>query len=347
VSWGADRVDVFAIFKDRALWHRWWDGQVWNDWESLGGQYTGEPAVASWGPDRIDVFVVNAADRKLHHYYFAGDTWSLPQPLDQEPVAESATVISTAPNRLEVFAPGANRNLRRRVWDGQSWQLGSVGASVRVPSRYRISVDYVKVNTTRALNADTDAAAITLAVGNWPSRTNTQWIGKIGGITNPKTAQTNLLDLEPITVDLAEAVSIAYLVVNNGHADQAKILAALASAGDSLNLASVSSTAEDIAKSIVNFVSVKITDALSIPVVGSVTDKIESWLMGKLTDAIFESCDGIVATELRAMMGRDLFLLTDSGNKTVTITTKHKGTDSPTACGAKSSYDVTWSIKPL
>jgi hypothetical protein len=106
---------------------------------------------------------------------------------------------------------------------------------------------------------------------------------------------------------------------------------------------------EDIARGIVEIVSIKILAAitLSVPVVGSILGKIESWLLDKLTDAAFESCDGVVAVELRAMMGRDLFILTDNGRKTVKVTTRHRGTSSPSACGSKSDYDVTWTIKPL
>jgi hypothetical protein len=137
--------------------------------------------------------------------------------------------------------------------------------------------------------------------------------------------------------------------VNNGHAPQDKILAALANAGNSLSLAGSSSMQEDIAKGVVQFISVRILDAiaLSIPVVGSILGVIESWIMGKLIEAAFESCDGVVAVEMRAMMGRDLFILTDNGRKTVKVTTPHKGTDSPTVCGARSDYEVKWTIKPL
>jgi hypothetical protein len=354
VSWGSDRIDVFAIFRDGALWHRWWDGQIWNEWESLGGNYAGEPAVASWGVGRLDVFVMGALDRKLHHHWFSGDTWSLPETMDLRtlaPMAESATVISAAPNRLELFVPIDDnlRQIRRGVWNGETWEFGSTGAAFKMPCRYRFSVDHIRVHTTRARNNDTDAAMAAVAAGNVKTRINTQWIGKIGGIESPKESQTNLLDFEPVTVDLAEPMSFSYLVVNNGHAPKDKILAALASAGDSLSLAGSSSMEEDIAKGVAQFVTIRIQAALtiSIPVVGSIVGKIESWLLGKLTDAIFESCDGIVAVEMRAMLGRDLFMMTDNGRNTIQVTTRHPGTDSPFLCGAKSVYDVTWRIKPL
>jgi hypothetical protein len=347
VSWAADRVDIFAVFHDQALWHRWWDGELWNDWESLGGRYTGEPAAATWEPGRLDVFVVGADDHLLYQHWFSNQTWSDPRAIDDQEVVGSATVVSSAPNRLEVFTPGVG-DLRRRIWDGSSWENHSGGAAVRVPSRYRFSVDLVRARTIRALNSDTDAAATSLAVGNMPIQTRTQWIGTIGGFLHPGESQTNLLEFNAVTVDLAEAVSFNYLVVNNGHAPQAKILAALASAADSLSLASVSSTTEDIAKAVVKFALVKLTEALSIPVVGSVLKPIESWLLDKLSEAIFESCDGVVAAEAPVvMMGRDLFIATNNGKNALTGTTTHKGTPSPTTCGGESSYEVTWTVKPL
>jgi hypothetical protein len=212
-----------------------------------------------------------------------------------------------------------------------------------------MSVDGVKVNTTRALNSDTDAAMVTVKAGNVASQTRTQWIGSIGGLTEPKSQQTNRLEIEPITVDLAEPMSFSYLVVNNGHADRDKIMAALAAAGDSLNLAGSSSMQEDIGKGIVNFVSVKLAAAISVavPVVGPILGVAEGWLMDKLSSAAFASCDGLVAAEMRAMMGRDLFIQTGNGTHPLHVVTRHPGTDSPASCGANSSYDVTWTITPL
>lgn len=34
-SWSADRIDVFAPGRDGRVWHRWWDGSRWVDWEQL------------------------------------------------------------------------------------------------------------------------------------------------------------------------------------------------------------------------------------------------------------------------------------------------------------------------
>jgi hypothetical protein len=351
VSWGPDRIDIFAIFKDGALWHRWWDGQLWNEWESLGGSYTGEPAAAASAPGRLDVFVVGAEDRALYHYGFSSDTWSIPEKLNiasLQKLAESPTVISAAPNRLELFVPTDDNQIRIGKWDGQAWNFGSAGASFRAPSRYRMSVDLVRAKTTRALSADTDAAMVSVGAGNAPAQIKTQWIGDLGG-GGSNNSQTNLLRVEPVTVDLAEPMSFSYLVVNNGHAAQDQILAALAVAGNSLSLAGSAPLQEKLARGIIGFVSEKMEAAIAaaVPFIGSVVGKIASFVVGYLTDTVFESCDGVVAVELRAMMGRDLFILTNNGRKTVNVTTQHSGTDSADFCGNNSDYEVTWTIEPL
>jgi hypothetical protein len=38
VSWGSNRIDCFVRGTDNAMHHRWWDGQRWGAWESLGGE---------------------------------------------------------------------------------------------------------------------------------------------------------------------------------------------------------------------------------------------------------------------------------------------------------------------
>ncbi len=352
VSWGPDRIDIFALFKDGALWHRWWDGQFWNDWESLGGNYVGEPAVATWAPGRLDVFVIDATDRELRHHVFSSDHWDDPVklsiPYSETTVGESPTVFSAAPNRLELFVPMGGHGIRHGKWDGQAWDFVAAG-DFNAPQRYRISVDDVRAVTTRARFDDTDGAMASVAVGNTAAQIKTQWIGDIGGgVGGPDSSLTNLLEFDPVTVDLAEPMSFSYLVVNNGHADQAKIMAALATAGNSLSLAGSTSMQEDIAKRVVKFIAVRIIGLVTIdvPVIGSALSILESWLMDKLTEAVFASCDGIVAVEMRAMMGRDLYKLTGNGSNPVVVTTTHHGTDSATGCFGNSEYQVTYTISP-
>ena len=37
-SWAANEMQVFCIFPDGALWNRYWDGEAWHPWETLGGE---------------------------------------------------------------------------------------------------------------------------------------------------------------------------------------------------------------------------------------------------------------------------------------------------------------------
>ena len=64
VTWAVDRMEVFAIFPDGALWDRYWDGTAWHPWESLGGSLDPArvPAAASWG--RIASSSSHAAGRR-------------------------------------------------------------------------------------------------------------------------------------------------------------------------------------------------------------------------------------------------------------------------------------------
>ncbi len=57
VSWGLNRIDTFVKGTDNAMYHKWWDGSRWSDWEKIEGVLTSEPAAVSWGLDRIDTFI--------------------------------------------------------------------------------------------------------------------------------------------------------------------------------------------------------------------------------------------------------------------------------------------------
>ncbi|MDD2481991.1 MAG: hypothetical protein PHF82_07680, partial [Lutispora sp.] len=37
VSWGPNRIDVFGRGQNQSLWHKYWNGARWSDWEDLGG----------------------------------------------------------------------------------------------------------------------------------------------------------------------------------------------------------------------------------------------------------------------------------------------------------------------
>jgi hypothetical protein len=71
VSWGANRLDIFAIGTDNAVWHRWRDGNAWGGWESLGGSVFSELSAAAWRKNRLAVFAVGTDNAVWHRWWAA------------------------------------------------------------------------------------------------------------------------------------------------------------------------------------------------------------------------------------------------------------------------------------
>lgn len=140
-SWQHDRLDVFVVGIDGALYHKWWNGFAWGPslggpFEYMGGFIIADPAVVSWDHDRLDVFVVGA-DRALYHKAWNGSEW-LPAVTGYEDlggfVISDPVVASWAHDRLDVFVIGGDTGLFHKAWDGTSW--GKLGFLVRKTTAY-------------------------------------------------------------------------------------------------------------------------------------------------------------------------------------------------------------------
>jgi hypothetical protein len=114
VAWAPNRLDIFAVGTDSALWHQWWDGAAWGGWESLGGILESPPKGVSWSANRLDVFGVGT-DSALWHRWWDGAAWggweSLGGILESPPKA-----VSWSANRLDVFGVGTDSALWHRWW---------------------------------------------------------------------------------------------------------------------------------------------------------------------------------------------------------------------------------------
>jgi uncharacterized protein YvpB len=115
-------MNVFVPGTDGAIWFKGWDGAAWSGWSSLGGPFTGAPAVASWGPGRVDVFTTGL-DQQLWHRWFAGGGWSGWESLGGA-LTSAPAVAAWGPNRLDVFARGTDNAMVHRWWDGAAWSVG-------------------------------------------------------------------------------------------------------------------------------------------------------------------------------------------------------------------------------
>ncbi len=138
VSWGADRLDVFVLGTDRALYHKWWGGAGWgpsvSDYEYMGGVCTSVPQVVAWvctsvpqvvawGANRLDVFVTGT-DSALYHKWWDGAGWG-PSVTDYEHMGGvclgDPRIVSWGADRLDVFVLGTDRALYHKWWDGAAW----------------------------------------------------------------------------------------------------------------------------------------------------------------------------------------------------------------------------------
>ena len=127
VAWGANRLDVFVLGTDRALYHKWWNGSAWGPsltgYEYMDGICTSSPQVVAWGSNRLDVFVIGT-DSQLYHKWWNGSAWG-PSLTGYEAMGGVCVgdprIVSWGPNRLDVFVLGTDRALYHKWWNGSSW----------------------------------------------------------------------------------------------------------------------------------------------------------------------------------------------------------------------------------
>ena len=175
-SWGHDRLDIFIVGTDGALYHKWWDGNNWGPsltgYEFMAGGISRDPAVVSWGHDRLDVFVIGS-DSALWHKGWDGKQWS-PSVTGYEylsgSIASKPAAVSWDRDRLDVFVIGSDRALYHKAWDGTSW--GKLNFPVRKTTAYVQSeqlalADFPVVDDIQAGAADLmlDALVIGLTPG--------------------------------------------------------------------------------------------------------------------------------------------------------------------------------------
>jgi hypothetical protein len=120
-----DRIDVFGIGTDSAVYHLAWTfNQGWmKSWESLGGKFISPPAAVSWGSNRLDVFGIGT-DSGMYHKWWDGNAWG-PSPSGWESLGGKFTslpvAVSRGPNRLDVFGRSMDMALYYKVWTGTHW----------------------------------------------------------------------------------------------------------------------------------------------------------------------------------------------------------------------------------
>ena len=118
------RMDVFVRGPDDGLWQTsWHEGQTWQEWKSLGGHLTSDPAVVSDDYFSFHIFALGANNVLLHKHI----SWSNCNSLGGEWRSRPAAA-SWAPGRLDVFVRGLDDNALYHKWfDGSVWSQELVG----------------------------------------------------------------------------------------------------------------------------------------------------------------------------------------------------------------------------
>lgn len=131
VSWGPDRIDVFARGSTGAVVHTYFNG-TWQGMDTtLGGCIKGQPAVSSWVPGRLDLFVRNCAaapTSNVSHRYYDGawQAWEvlpLMVPGSNHRVSRVLGAVSSGVNRIDLFARRNDGVLVHKWYDG-NWSVG-------------------------------------------------------------------------------------------------------------------------------------------------------------------------------------------------------------------------------
>jgi len=115
----ATHSDVFVRGTDNGLWHKWWTGSAWSEWEDLGGILTSDPGAVSWGPNRVDVFV-RGTDAGLWHKWWDTTGWHGWEPLGGV-LTSSPDVASRGNGVLDVVVRGADNGVWHKWWDSTGW----------------------------------------------------------------------------------------------------------------------------------------------------------------------------------------------------------------------------------
>ena len=118
ISWGPNRLDVFALALDRSVLHIAWAGS-WSGWESQGGTFILPPTVVSWGENRLDLFGVDQS-MTLVHKEWTGKYWRGTWDNLGGYLVSTVEAVARGPQQLSIFGVGLDQKLYCLEGDGQA-----------------------------------------------------------------------------------------------------------------------------------------------------------------------------------------------------------------------------------
>jgi hypothetical protein len=211
VSWGPNRLDLFALGDNNAVYHKWWDGSSWGpsttSWESLGGKWLSRPVAVSWAAHRLDIFALGTAS-DIWHKWWDGSAWHPTFSGAWEPLAGnifhgSPAAAARGPNHVDLFGVIGINEVYHKVLNGSSWQPPSNwdalgGTIIGSPTALAPSANSVSLFAVGSPNKD-------LLTKGWNGQTwqpsMTDWTS-LGGVLNsqPAAASWSPLDVHVVAL---------------------------------------------------------------------------------------------------------------------------------------------------
>jgi hypothetical protein len=332
------RIDVFAVGKDHALWHKWLDKDGWHGAPPSPGSSGLPNAPLNWA--RVETQALIATS------YACAPSLCVPD----------TSLHSLGAVNIMLVEPTVAGRLALIRYDGTAFYGTGPGPAFRLPSTFKFTMESFLVANPRSAGNDTDYVTVTLSVGKWPIRSLSD--GPYDGIQGQNYPIP--FPLETLTTELCEPVFFTYTIVNTGNQSAATAIQnAIVSGAESLVNSVVKSLATPGPKSI-SFNGVKVatdysgTTILGVTpgaIIGALGELVVGSLLSYALSYVFADCDGIVVVDQQGFQkARDvqqLFATLDPG-AAYTQGTRFLGSDSPDGCFSNSDYTVHWSIsRPL
>jgi hypothetical protein len=212
---------------------------------------------------------------------------------------------------------------------------------------YRFIFDQFQIFDTRARHQDTDYASFSVVVGKATPQPKTQYFGNVG---NGSSVANMIFDDVP--VGSYQTVFVNNIVLNHGNGTEGQVEQDLFNAGVKIADVAVQVALYELGPEISALTTAALTaigtqigldlgTLIPVPLVGSAVGALTGFLIGKIAGIINADCDGVVAAELAAIQGGDLWALTaDGAHQTHT----NHVVSSPDGCNT-SSYTVTWTVQ--
>ncbi|MCL4251974.1 MAG: FAD-binding protein [Anaerolineae bacterium] len=141
VSWGLNRIDVFAASREpgNPLQHWWANGDRFEGPETqpfMGANLaSGTVSAVSSAPNKLDVFGITH-DNHLAHWAWDGSRWSGPSLRGEGIPAGDVSAVVRQTHRLDVFVTGAGNTLRK--WPGGGLENGTQQPWVNWPTNHKV-----------------------------------------------------------------------------------------------------------------------------------------------------------------------------------------------------------------